>query len=72
MLAANPYLTIKKMAGQLKVAFTTAPRAVGGFEKLSIATEMSKAKRDRTYCAKTILNILEEPTQLTPSQRGNV
>lgn len=66
MLAANPYLTIKKAADQFKVAFTTAQRAIERLEKLSIVTETSKAKRDRVYCAKTILSILEEPTKLAP------
>ena len=69
MLAANPYLTIKKAAERLKVAFTTAQRAIERLEKLSIVTETSKAKRDRVYCAKTILSILEEPTKLTPKQK---
>jgi len=69
MLGANPYLTIKKVAEQLKVAFTTAQRAIERLENLSIVTETSKAKRDRVYCAKTILNILEEPTKLIPRQK---
>lgn len=68
MLAANPYVTIKKAAEQLKVAFTTAQRAIERLEKLSIVDETSKAKRDRVYCAKAILNILEEPTKLTPGK----
>ena len=71
MLAANPYLTIKKAADQLKVAFTTAQRAIERLEELSIVTETSKAKRDRVYCAKTILNILEEPTKLTPLRKSD-
>lgn len=70
MLATNPYLTIKKAAGLLKVAFTTAQRAVERLEKLSIVAQTSKAKRDRVYCAKAILNILEEPTKLTPLKKG--
>lgn len=64
MLAANPYLTIKRAARQLGVAFTTAQRAVVKLESLSIVKEISKAKRDRVYCATTILNILEEPARL--------
>ncbi len=64
MLAANPYLTIKKAAKQLDVAFTTAQRAIARLESASIVKEVSKAKRDRVYCAKAILNILEEPARL--------
>lgn len=66
-LAANPYLTIKGAAKRLGVAFTTAQRAVAKLEALSIVTEVSHAKRDRVYCAKTLLDILEEPARLTPA-----
>lgn len=64
MLAANPYLTIKRAAKQLDVAFTTAQRAVGKLESLAIVKEISKGKRDRVYCATAILNIFEEPARL--------
>lgn len=67
MLAANPFLTVKKAAERLGVAFTTAQRAVQKLEKLSIVTEISKAKRDRIYCAKAILDILEEPAKVRAS-----
>ncbi len=66
MLAANPFLTVKKAAKQLGVAFTTAQRAVHKLEQLSIVTEISKAKRDRVYCARAIMNILDEPARITP------
>lgn len=64
MLAGNPYLTVNKAAKQLSVAFTTAQRAIEKLEKLSIVTKVSRAKRDRVYCAKSILSILEEPAKL--------
>lgn len=66
MLAANPFLTVKKAAKQLGVAFTTAQRAVHRLEQLSIVTEISKAKRGRVYCARAIMNILDEPARITP------
>jgi len=65
-LAANPFVTIKKAAKDLGVAFTTAQRAVETLEKMSVVSLISKAKRDRVYCAKAILDILEEPAKLTP------
>lgn len=65
LLAANPYLTIKGVAKQLSVAFTTAQRAVGKLESLGFVVKISHAKRDRVYCAKALLDILEEPAQLT-------
>ena len=64
-LAANPFLTVKGAAKRLGVAFTTAQRAVAKLEELSIITEISQAKRDRVYCAKALLDILEEPARLT-------
>jgi len=65
-LAANPYLTLKRSAQRLNVAFTTVQRAVERLEKFGIVTEVSAAERNRVYCAKKILDILEEPAQLIP------
>lgn len=65
-LAANPYLTLKKSAQRLHVAFTTVQRAVERLEKFGIVTEVSGTERNRVYCAKKILDILEEPAQLIP------
>lgn len=67
-LAANPFVTIKDAAKRLGVAFTTAQRAVQRLEKLSILTEVSQARRDRVYCAKAVLDILEEPARSKPSE----
>jgi Fic family protein len=64
LLAANPFLTIKGAAGQLKMAFTTAQRAIEHLEHSGILQPVSDAKRDRVYCAKTLLGILEEPVRL--------
>ena len=69
MLAANPYVTIKGAAGQLGVAFTTAQRAIGRLASMSILEQVSRGKRDRIYCATTILRILEEPAKLTTTQQ---
>ena len=59
-------MTIKGAAEKLDVAFTTAQRAVQRLEALNIVREVSEAKRDRVYCAKAILAILEEPARLMP------
>jgi len=68
MLTANPFLTIKKAAKKLEVAFTTAQRAVEKLEMLGILSRVSEAKRDRVYCAKPLLEILEEPARIVPSR----
>ena len=65
MLAANPFLTIKNASISLGVAFTTIQRSVEKLEKLSIVTKVGQAKRDRVYCANSLLQILEEPAKLT-------
>ncbi|MEI6211373.1 MAG: Fic family protein [bacterium] len=64
MLADNPFLTVTKAAKDLNVAFTTVQRAVDRLEALSIVAQVGEAKRDRVYCAKALLSILDEPAQL--------
>jgi Fic family protein len=66
LLAANPFITTKGAAEKLGVAFTTAQRAIERLERLGIVKQSGDAKRDRVYCAKTLLDILEEPAQLDP------
>ena len=67
VLAENPFCTIKRAAERLGVAYTTAQRAVEKLESASIVTRATDAKRDRVYCAKAILDVLEEPARLTPA-----
>lgn len=62
--AINPFLTVKKVAEHSNVAITTAQRAINKLEELNIIQQTSEGKRDRVYCAKQILAILEEPTRL--------
>lgn len=66
LLAENPYLTLPKAAQRLGVAFTTVQRGIDKLESLGIVSRTGPAKRDRVYCAKTLLKILEEPAQLKP------
>ncbi len=66
LLAQNPYCTVRRVENQLKVAFTTAQRAVERLEAASIMKQVNRAKRDRVYCATTLLKILEEPARLVP------
>lgn len=66
LLAENPFWTAKGAAGRLGVAFTTAQRAIERLEKARILKRTSKARRDRVYCARAILDILEEPARLEP------
>jgi Fic family protein len=67
LLAANPFITAKGIAQKLGVAFTTAQRAIERLERLGLVQQTGTAKRDRVYCAKALLDILEEPSQLVPA-----
>jgi Fic family protein len=67
LLAANPFITAKGCVEKLGIAFTTAQRAIERLELLGIVQQTGTAKRDRVYCAKALLDILEEPAQLISS-----
>jgi Fic family protein len=68
LLAENPFWTITRAAERLRVAYTTAQRAMRELESLSIVHLLGDAKRDRVYCARDILEILEEPARLAPGR----
>jgi Fic family protein len=67
LLAANPFVTTKCTAHKLGIAFTTAQRAIERLEHANIVKRMGDAKRDRVYCATALLDILEEPARLKPT-----
>lgn len=64
ILAENPYCTVRRVEKRLKVAFTTAQRAVERLQAVGILKQVNQAKRDRVYCAKAVLSILEEPVRI--------
>lgn len=66
LLSANPFITTTGVAHQLKLAFTTAQRAIERLEQNDIVRQTTDAKRSRVYCAQALLEILEEPAHLTP------
>ena len=53
-----------KLAERTKVAFTTAQRAIDRLESAGIVSLATERKRDRVYCARAILEILEEPSRV--------
>lgn len=67
LLGENPFWTVRGVAQRLGVAYTTALRAIRRLEEDSILAVSSGAKRDRVFCARSILEILEEPARLEPS-----
>jgi Fic family protein len=64
LLGANPFMTTKGAAQRLRIAFTTAQRAIERLERARIVRQVGDAKRDRVYCATALLEILEEPAHL--------
>ncbi len=69
-LADNPYVTARSAAKRLGVAFTTAQRAIGVLERKSMVRQVAGARRDRVYCARSLLDILEEPADLAPKGKS--
>jgi Fic family protein len=63
-LAINPYLTIKQIAADLGVAYSTAERAIRKLVVTNIIQQVGGNKRDKVYCATEILSILEEPAKI--------
>lgn len=68
LFTENPYWTVSKLAERLGVAFTTAQRAIDRLEAAQVVVLASEAKRNRVYCARSILEILEEPPRVVSAQ----
>jgi Fic family protein len=68
LLGANPFITTKGAAEKLGIAFTTAQRAIQRLQRIGILKLVGDAKRDRVFCARMLLDILEEPARLTPAR----
>jgi Fic family protein len=64
LLSANPFITTTGTARQLQLAYTTAQRAIERLERNNILQQTTDAKRNRVYCARALLDILEEPAHL--------
>lgn len=70
LFVENPFWTVSKLSERLDVAFTTAQRAIDRLESAGVVTRATAARRNRAYCARAILEILEEPLQLPVGARG--
>lgn len=70
LFVENPFWTLRKLADRLEVAFTTAQRAIERLESTGIVERIGEAKRNRIYCARAVLEILEEPPRLEGIQRA--
>jgi len=73
LFAENPFWSVKRLAERLDVAFTSAQRAIDRLDFAGIVELTSEAKRNRVYCARALLEILEQAPSLqagAPSQSG--
>ena len=64
LIADNPYVTIGGVAAGLGVAFTTAQRAVDALVGSGVLVPVSDAKRGRVYCARALLDVLNESMRI--------
>ena len=59
-IAANPFVTIRGLEKALKTSYNTAARAVELLVKKGVLSPVkAEARRDRVFCAKALLQILE-------------
>jgi len=56
--AVNPYVTTKRIAEELGIAYSTAKRGIQKLEASGIIKQVNEAKRDKIYCATEILDLL--------------
>ena len=61
LFSENPFWTVGALAERLENAYTTAQRAVNRFEALGVVSLDSGERRNRVYCCRAILDVLEEP-----------
>ena len=67
LLLANPFMTAAVAARHLGIAFTTAQRGIERLVRSEIIEPTNDARRNRVYCARQLLAILEEPAHLKPA-----
>ena len=60
LFSANPFWTVGALAERLDVAYTTAQRAVNWLDDLGAVSRVGDDRRNRVYCARAILDVLEE------------
>ena len=65
-IGTNPFLTPRETERRLGVSYNTVMRAITALEAGGVLTKVGDSKRDRVFCAREILDILEEPARLVP------
>jgi Fic family protein len=65
LIASNPYLTARGTQRKLGLSFNTVMRGIRRLEDAGVLTEITGGKRDRVFCCKTLLDIMDEPVRLS-------
>lgn len=65
LIGSNPFITTKELEKKFQVSFSTAMRAIEHLQGKNILVLVQGDQRNRVFCAKEILDILEEPATLT-------
>jgi len=68
LLGANPFLSPRETERRLKISYNAVMRGITQLESHGVLARVGDAKRDRVFCARSILNILEEPARLIPER----
>ncbi len=58
---ANPLWTVGALAERMEVAYPSAHRAINRLVELGAVSLVGEARRNRVYCAQSILDVLGEP-----------
>ena len=61
LFIGNPFWTASGIAEELGVAYTTARRAIERLEVAGIVSQTGTSRRNRVYCAREMLEVLEAP-----------
>ena len=70
LFVGNPFRTVRGVASELDVAYTTARRAIDRLEEAGIVSLVGSGRRNRVYCARGMLEILQAPNAVGPGKAG--
>lgn len=66
LIGANPFLVPREAERRLGVAYNTIMRAIVSLEAGGVLSKVGNSRRNRVFCAKAILDILDEPARILP------
>ena len=72
LFIGNPFWTASGIAEEMGVAYTTARRALDRLEAAGIVSQSGTVKRNRVYCAREMLEVLEAPWARSRTDRSQI